>query len=153
MMREAVLDLLASAFAFVLLFIAIQELVRRPGLSTAMLGGLVPVTAHKWPWLLVIAAVLLALWLGATAIGGPRGALWGAGRWLARFGFWWSVLALLLFAGVAVNGALTRSISDLNLGFSLGYLAVVLSVLLACGIARRRTAHIGRGSAATSRSP
>ena len=137
--RDTVLDLLASALAFVLLFIAVQELVRQPGLRTAMLGGLVPVTAHKWPWLLVIVAVLLALGLGARAIGGAHGTLWGAGRWLARIGLCWSAGALLLFIGVAASGAVTHKLSDLNLGFALGYLAVVLPILVVCGIVRRRT--------------
>jgi hypothetical protein len=138
--REAVLDLLASALAFVLLFIAVQELVRQPGLRTAMLGGMVPVTAHKWPWLLVIAAVLLALELGARAVGGSRGTLWGAWRWLARIGLWWSAVALLLFIGVAASGAVTHNLSDLNWGFALGYLALVVPILVVCGIVRRRTA-------------
>jgi hypothetical protein len=144
--REVVLDLVASAVAFVLLFIAVQELVRRPGLSTAMLGGMVPVTVHKWPWLLVIAAVLLALWLGARAVGGPRGALWGAWRWLVRIGLWWSAVALLLFIGVAVSGTFTHSFSELNWGFALGYLAVVVPILVVCGILRQRSGSVGLGS-------
>jgi hypothetical protein len=140
LIREAVLDLIASAFAGVLLFIAIQELMRKPGLKTAMLGGLVPVTAHKFPWLVVIALVLLALWLGVRAIGGQRGTLWGAWRWLVRLGLWWGTLALLLFAGVAVYGVFTRDLSDLNWGFALGYLAVVVPIVVACGILRLRGA-------------
>jgi hypothetical protein len=139
LVRQVVLDLLASAVAFVLLFIAIQELVRRPGLSTAMLGGMVPVTVHKWPWLLVIAAVLLGLWLLARAVGGPRGTLWGASQWLVRVGLWWSAIALLLFLGVAISGAFTHNISELNWGFALGYLAVVLPILIVCGLIRRHT--------------
>jgi hypothetical protein len=140
--REALLDLVASAFAAVLLFIAIQEIARQPGLNTAMLGGLVPVTTHKLPWLAVIAAVLLALWLGARAIGGQRGTLWGAWRWLVRIGLWWSAAALLLFVGVAADGVFTRDLSDLNWRFALGYLAVVVPIVLACGIARQRTAPV-----------
>lgn len=146
MIREAVLDLVASAFAAVLLFLAVQEMVRQPGLNTAMLGGLLPVTTHKLPWLAVIAAVLLALWLRARAIGGQRGALWGACRWLVRLGLWWSVAALLLFVGVAASGAFTRNLSDLNWRFALGYLAVVVPIVLACGIARQRTAPVERES-------
>jgi hypothetical protein len=144
--REAVLDLVASAFAAVLLYLAVQEMVRQPSLNTAMLGGSVPVTVHKLPWLAVIAAVLLALWLGARAIGGPRGTLWGAWRWLLRIGLWWSVAALLLFIGVAATGVFTRDISDMNWRFALGYLAVVVPIVLTCGIARQRTAPVGRES-------
>ena len=149
--REAVLDLMTSAFAALLLFLAVQEMVRRPGADTAMLGGLVPVTARKLPWLAVIAAVLLALWLGARAIGGQRGTLWGAWRWLVRLGLWWSVAALLVFIGVAANGAFTRDISDLNWRFALGYLAAVVPIVLACAIAWQRTAPSG-AIAAESRS-
>jgi hypothetical protein len=138
LIREIVLDLLVSAIAFVLLFISVQELIRRPGLSSAMLGGMVPVTVHKWPWLLVIAAVLLALWFLVRAIGGPQGTLWGALQWLVRVGLWWSAIALLLFLGVAINGAFTHNISELNWGFALGYLAIVLPILIVCGLLRRR---------------
>jgi hypothetical protein len=142
--REALLDLVASAFAAVLLYLAVQEMVRHPSLNTAMLGGLVPVTVHKLPWLTLIAAVLLALWLGARAIGGPRGTLWGARTWLVRIGLWWSVAALLLFIGVAANGVFTRDLSDMNWRFALGYLAVVVPIVLGCGIARQRSAPVGR---------
>jgi hypothetical protein len=153
LIREAVLDLMASAFAAVLLFIAVQELMRKPGLKTAMLGGLVPVTVHKFPWLVVIAAVLIALWLGVRAIGGQRGALWGAWRWLARLGLWWGALALLLFVGVGAGGAFTRNLSDLNWGFALGYLAVVVPIVVACGILRQRTAPVGHNSDSRASQP
>ena len=141
--REAALDLMSSAAAAMLLYLGLQELLRHPGVDTAMLGGLVPVTEHKLPWLLVIAVVVLALWLRVRAIGGRRGALWGAGRWLVRLGLWWSVAALLLFIGVAATGALTRSLAQFNWRFALGYLAVVVPMALVCGIARRRTAAPG----------
>ena len=142
--REAVLDLLASAAGAMLLYVSVQELVRQPGLSTAMLGGMVPVTTHKAPWLVLMALVLLALWLAARAVGGQRGTLWGAWRWMVRLGLWWSVAALLVFLGVAVYGAFTRDLSELNWGFALGYLAVVTPIALACAIARRRTASVGQ---------
>ena len=51
----------------------------------------------------------------------------------------WSAVALLLFMGVAVNGAFTRSFSELNWGFALGYLGVVVPILVVCGILRQRT--------------
>lgn len=143
---EALLDLVVSAVSALLLYVALQELVRRPGADTAMLGSMVPVTARKLPWLVVIAVVLLLLWVGARVIGGQRGMLWGAWRWLIRVGWWWSVVALLLFIGVAIYGAVTRGMSNLNWGFAFGYLAVLLPVLLACGVARRRAAPVGRTS-------
>jgi hypothetical protein len=143
---EALLDLVVPAAGALLLYVALQELVRRPGADTAMLDSMVPVTERKLPWLLVIAAVLLVLWLGARAIGGQRGTLWGAWRWLVRVGWWWSVVALLLFLGVATYGGLTRGLSDVNWRFAFGYLAVVVPVLLACGIARHRSGAARRAS-------
>jgi hypothetical protein len=140
--REVLVDLLASAAIGLLLHIAVQELVRQPGVDTAMLGGMVPVTAQKWPWVLVIAALLLILWLAARALGGPRGVLWGAWRWLVRLGLWWSATALLLFIGVAVYGACTRDLSDLNWGFALLYLVIVIPVVLVCWLIRRRSSPI-----------
>jgi hypothetical protein len=142
--RDALLDLLGPAFAAALLFVAVQELVRQPGLNTAMLGGAVPVTTLKWPWLVLIAALLLALWWRARALGGRRGTLWGAWRWLLRLGLWWSAAALLLFIGVAVDGAFSHKLSDLNWRFALGYLAVALPILLICATGRRRTTALER---------
>ena len=142
--REAVLDLLASGVSALLLLISVRQVLRRPGIDNAMLGGPVPVTVHKWPWLIVIAAVLLLLWLGSRAIGGRRGPLWGAWAWLVRMGFWWSVMAMLLFVGVAVYGLMTRAISDLNWPFTLGYLGLMFPILLVCWFGWRRTARLGR---------
>jgi hypothetical protein len=140
LIREALADLLASAIAAVLLYVALQELRRKPGADTALLDSMVPVTESKLPWLVVIAVLLLLLWLGARAIGGPRGSLWGAWAWLVRVGWWWSMLALLLFVGVAIYGASTRGLADMNWGFALDYLAVVVPLLLVCGYARHRAA-------------
>jgi hypothetical protein len=105
---------------------------------------MVPVTRQKWPWLLVIAGLLIALWLGARALGGRRGVLWGAWRWLVRLGLWWSAAALLLFLGVATYGAFTRDLSDLNWGFALSYLAIAIPIMLCCWMVRRRSAAVGR---------
>jgi hypothetical protein len=139
LIREAVLDLLASAAIALLMHITVQELLRQPGVDSALLSGMVPVTREKWPWLLVIAGLLIALWLGARALGGRGGVLWGARRWLVRLGLWWSVAALLLFIGVAGHGAFTRDRSDLNWRFALGYLAVVIPIALCCWFGRQRT--------------
>jgi hypothetical protein len=137
---EAVMDLLVSGLACLLLYVALEELLRKPGHDTAVLDSMVPVTERKLPWLIVIAVLLLLLWLGARAIGGPRGVLWGAWAWLVRIGWWWSVAALLLFIGVAAYGGSTRGLADVNWGFALDYLAVVVPLLLVCGYARRRGA-------------
>jgi hypothetical protein len=135
---EAVRDLLVSGASAVLLFISVQELVRRPGSDSAMFGGLLPITVHRWPWVLIIAAVLLALWLQLRALRGPQATLWRLQTWVFRVGFWWSVAALLLFVAVAGYGAATRNLSDLNWRFALGYLALTIPLLLVCGYARRR---------------
>jgi hypothetical protein len=142
--REAVLDLIISAAGAALLYVAEQELVRRPGVDSALLAGLVPVTVHKLPWLAVIIGVLLLVWLLVRAIGGQRGALWGAVRWLVRLGLWWSTAALLLFAGVAAHGAVTRDAADFNWPFALDYLAIVVPIGVACGLAWRRTPSVTR---------
>ena len=86
----------------------------------ASLEGMVPIAASKAPWLLLIAVLLLALWFSARAMGGRRGTLWGLWRGLLRLGPWWSVVALLLFAGVAIVGVRTQPLSDLNWSFALG---------------------------------
>jgi hypothetical protein len=141
---EAARDLLVSSVSAVLLYISLQELVRHPGADSAMLGGLLPITVHKAPWVLVIVAVLLALWLRVRALRGPRDTLWKLGTWVARVGFWWSVAALVLFAGVAGYGAATRSLADLNWRFALSYLALTIPLLLVCGYARRRAIEVVR---------
>jgi hypothetical protein len=144
--REALLDLIISAAGAALLYVAEQELVRRPSVDAALLAGLVPVTARKSPWLAVIVGVLLLLWLWVRAIGGPRGTLWGASRWLVRLGLWWSAAALLLFVGVAAHGAFTRDAADFNWPFALGFLAVAVPIGLACGVAWRRTSPVAPDS-------
>jgi hypothetical protein len=139
---EAARDLLVSGASAVLLFISLQELVRHPGSDSAMFGGLLPITVHKAPWVLVIAAVLLALWLQVRALRGPRDTLWKLRTWVVRVGFWWSVAALVLFAGVAGYGAATRSLADLNWRFALSYLGLTIPLLLVCGYARRRAIEV-----------
>ena len=133
---EAARDLLVSGASAVLLFISFQELVRHPG--SPMFGGLLPITVHKAPWVLVIVAVLLALWLQVRAPRQPGDTLWKLRTWVVRVGFWWSVAALVLFTAVAGYGAATRSLADLNWRFVLGYLALTIPLLVVCGYARRR---------------
>jgi len=136
--KEALLVLVSSAAAALLLFVCFQEITRPAGMKDATLGRLLPIATNKSPWWLLIAVVLLAVWFGAHAMGKPRGVLWGLWRWGVRIGFWWSGVALLLFAGVAIHGAHTRSVADLNWRFALGYLVVSVSILTACGIGRVR---------------
>ena len=139
MIKEALLVLVSSAIGALLLFVCIQEITRPAGIKDATLGRLLPITTNKSPWWLLIAAVLLAVSFGAHALGKPRGVLWGLWRWGLRAGFWWSAVALLLFAGVIIHGARTRSVADLNWQFALGYLVVLVAILIACGIGRVRS--------------
>jgi hypothetical protein len=146
LIKEALLDLIISGLAAVLLFYSVQELIRTPGVSSAMLGGLLPVTTIKWPWVVVIAVVLLVLWLRVRALGARRGVTAGAIRWLVRLGLWWSLVALLVFTGAAIDGALHRNLSDLNWSFAGSYLGLDLAVLLGCAYARARLMRAQRHS-------
>jgi hypothetical protein len=137
--KEALLVLMSSAIGALLLFVCFQEITRPAGMKDATLGRLLPITTNKSPWWLLIAAVLLAASFGAQALGKPRGVLWGLWRWGVRAGFWWSAVALLLFAGVIIHGARIRSVADLNWRFALGYLVVSVAILIACGIGRVRS--------------
>ena len=137
--KEALLVLVSSAIGALLLFVCIQEITRPAGIKDATLGRLLPITTNKSPWWLLIAVVLLAVWFAAQALGKPRGVLWGLWRWGLRAGFWWSAVALLLFAGVIIHGARIRSVADLNWRFALGYLVVSVAILIACGIGRVRS--------------
>jgi hypothetical protein len=144
--KEALLDLIISALTALLLFYSLQELIRAPGVKTAMLGGLLPVTTIKWPWAVVIALVLLVLWLRVRALGAGRGVRAGAIRWLVRLGLWWSLAALLVFAGAAIDGAFHRHLSDLNWSFACGYLGIDLAILLGCAYARQSLMRAQRHS-------
>jgi hypothetical protein len=137
--KEAALVLLSSAGGALLLFVSSRELTRPQGLQYATLKGMVPISASKAPWWLLIAVLLLALWFSARTMGGRRGTLWGLWRGLLRLGLWWSVVGLLLFAGVAIVGVRTQPLSDLNWSFALGSTAALLLILIACAVGRART--------------
>lgn len=139
LIKEALQILLTSAAAGLLLLVCLQEIVRPAGVQDATLGRVIPITAHKSPWWLLVAVVLLAIWFGARAMGKPRGVLWGLWRWGMRVGFWWSGVALLLFAGVVIQGVRTRSVADFNWRFAVAYLVVLVAVLIAFSIGRART--------------
>ncbi len=137
--KEALLALMSTAVGALLLFVSVQEITRPAGVKDATLGRLLPITVDKRPWWLLIAVVLLLVWFAARALGKPRGVLWGLWRWGVRAGFWWSAVALLLFAGVVIHGFGTRSLADLNWRFVLAYMVVSIAILIACGIGRVRT--------------
>jgi hypothetical protein len=52
-------------------------------------------------------------------------------------------VALVLFIGVAVSGALTHHWSDLDWGFALAYLTVVIPIVLTCGTLLQHDAPFG----------
>lgn len=136
--REAMLTLLGSACGALLLFVSARELTRSPGLQNATLNGLVPITSIKFPWLVVIALVLVAVFLSVRSIAGQGSLLSGLWLLFVRAGFWWSMVALLLFIGVIAYGARTQSFSDLRWPVAAAYIAVAIPVLIAFGLGRAR---------------
>jgi hypothetical protein len=141
LIREAFLALVAPAVIALALLVCYQE-IHRPagaGVTGGALGGVVPISINKGPWWALIAAVLVVVWLSARAIGKPRGVLWGMWRWGVRAGLWWSAVALLIFIGVVIHGTGSRSMADLNWGFAVVYLVVMVAVLMICWIGRART--------------
>jgi len=143
LIKEALLALLGSASAALLLFVCLRELTRSPGIQNATLNGMVPITTSKFPWAILIIVAAAALLLRTRAIGGSRGWLWGIRLWVLRAGFWWSLASLLLFVGVLIYGVCTQSLADLRWPFAIGYLAVMIPVLLALRIALTRTERSG----------
>jgi hypothetical protein len=144
--RQALLCLLGSGLGAVALLTCVRELVRAPN-GAGLWGGAVPITQHKWPWVLVLAALLVTLWVVVRSVGGARGLLWGGLMAGLRTGFWWSIAALLVFLGVAIRGFATHPIADLSWPFALGYLLSALLVLALCVWLQRRL-RLTPGSAA-----
>jgi hypothetical protein len=126
-------NLFGSALAAVAGYAAVREITHSPADSRiAFLGGLVPITSVKSPWLIALLVTLAALWLVVHLKGGRHGAVWGLWIWSLQVGISWSIAALLLFAGILLYGLSERSLWDLNWRFSLGYLAAAVILLAAC---------------------
>jgi hypothetical protein len=136
--REALLYLLGSGLGLFALLTCARELRRRPAGGVGLWGGTVPFTEHKWPWVLVIAALLALLWLVCRMIGGARGASWGALAVGLLSAFWWSAVALLLFLAIAIHGFATHPIADLNWLFAVSYLLITLLVMAPGAWLKRR---------------
>jgi hypothetical protein len=134
---QGLLYLLGSTLVAVLLLTCVRELFRAPD-GAGLWGGAVPITEHKWPWIVVLLALLLGLWLLIRRIGGQRGLIWGAAMTGVRTLLTWSSACLLLFAGVALYGLMTHPIADLMWGFALGYLISALLVFGLCLWLQRR---------------
>jgi hypothetical protein len=127
------LNLFGSAMAALALYAALREIGHSPAdPRVAFLGGLIPITSVKFPWVLVLLATLAALWIVVRLKGGHRGAAWGLWIWSLQLGICWSIAALLLFGGTLLYGLSQRTLLDLNWGFSLGYLAAAVILLAAC---------------------
>jgi hypothetical protein len=135
--REALLYLLGSGLGAVALLTCVRELLRAPN-GAGLWGGAVPITEHKWPWVLVLAAALVTLWVALRSVGGARGLIWGGLMAGLRTGFWWSIAALLVFLGVAIRGFVTHPIVDLIWPFALSYLLSALLLLALCVRLQRR---------------
>ena len=136
--REALLYLLGSGLGLVALLTSAREMLSRPAGGVGLWGDIVPYTEHRWPWVLVLAALLALLWLVFRIIGGARGLVWGALLVGLLSAFWWSAAALLLFLGVAIHGFATHPIADLNWLFAVSYLLITLIVLVLCARLQRR---------------
>jgi hypothetical protein len=129
-------NLFGSAIAAIAGYAAVRELSHASADSrVAFLGGLIPITSVRFPWVVVLLATLAALWFVVRLKGDHRGAAWGLWIWSLQLGISWSIAALLLFAGTLLYGLSQRTLLDLNWGFSLGYLAVAVILLTAslCG--------------------
>jgi hypothetical protein len=133
-------NLFGSAIAALAGYAAVRELSHASAdPRVAFLGGLIPITSAKFPWVFVLLATLAALWFVVRRKGDHRGAAWGLWIWSLQLGISWSIAALLLFAGTLLYGLSERTLLDLNWGFSLGYLAVAVILLTACLSAWRVT--------------
>jgi hypothetical protein len=125
--------------AGLMLFIAMQQLRRPPGLEQALLGGLLPITTIKWPWLILVIVMVLLLWLTLKRTNGRRGlggAIW---TWALRLGLSWSAAVLLVLVGVIIYGSQSRRLADLNWPFALGSVGTAAALLLACALGWSRT--------------
>ena len=136
--REALLYLLGSGLGLVALLTSAREMLSRPAGGVGLWGDIVPYTEHRWPWVLVLAALLALLWLVFRIIGGARGLIWGALVVGLLSAFWWSAVALLLFLGVAIHGFATHPIAYLNWPFAVSYLLITLIVLMLRAWLQRR---------------
>jgi hypothetical protein len=134
---QAVFYLLVPGLSAVAALTCVNELRRAPD-EFGLLGGTVPITEHKWPWALALLLLPAALWLVARTVGGARGLVWGVLMAGLRTAFWWSVVALLVFVGVAIHGFATHPIADLIWPFTLGYLLATLSALASSALLQRR---------------
>lgn len=126
-------NLLGSGTAALALYAAVRQIGHSPAdPRTVFLGGLVPITSLKYPWVFVLVGTLTALWIVVHRKGSRRGAAWGLWIWSLQVGISWSIAALLLFAGILSYGLSEQSLSDLNWRFSLGYLTAAVILLAAC---------------------
>jgi hypothetical protein len=133
-------NLFGSAIAALAGYAAVREVSHTSADSrVAFLGGLIPITSVKFPWIVVLLTTLAALWFVVRLKGDHRGAAWGLWIWTLQLGITWSIAALLLFTGTLLYGLSQRTLSDLNWGFSLGYLAVAVIPLTTCLIGWRVT--------------
>jgi hypothetical protein len=93
---------------------------------------------RRAPWLAVICVVLIVWWVQIRSRGGKRGVLHALLVWLLQHAYSWSLVALVIFAIVLVAGTFTGSLADLRWLRDTVFLAVDISVLMACRVGYER---------------
>jgi hypothetical protein len=127
------------------LYVSISQLVTvaPSALTEAIFGRVTELFGRRAPWLVVICVVLIVWWVQIRARAGKRGVLHGLQVWLLQQAYSWSLLALVVFAAVVVAGTSTQSIAELRWLRDAVFLAVDISVLIACRLAYERAVRNG----------
>jgi hypothetical protein len=137
---DAVIQVVTSGIVAWILYVSISQIVAvAPDALTAEIFGRVT----QWfglraPWVAVICIVLVVWWAQIRARGGKRGVLHGLQLWLLQRTYSWSLVALAVFAIVVVAGAVKQSLADLRWLRGVVFLAVDISVLIACRLGYER---------------
>jgi hypothetical protein len=136
---------LTSGIIALILYVSISQIVTAAPspLSAALFGRVTQLFGPRAPWLAAICVVLIVWWVQIRARSGKRGLLHGLYVWLLQHAYSWSLLALVVFAIVVVAGTFTQSITDLRWLRDAVFLAIDISVLIACRLGYERAARNG----------
>ena len=142
---DAIKWALTSGIIALILYISISQIVTvvPSPLTAAMFGRVNQFLGPRAPWLAVICVVLIVWWAQIRSRGSKRGVLHGLQVWLLQHAYSWSLVALVLFAIVLVAGTFTQSIADLRWLRDALFLAVDISVLIACRLGYERAVNNG----------
>jgi hypothetical protein len=140
-LAQATKRALTSGLMVWIVYVSIAQIVAvvPSALTAAILGPVIQLFGRRAPWVAVICVVLWLWWLQIRARAGKRGVLHGLRVWLLQHAYSWSVIALVLFAIVVVSGTATQSITELRWLRDAVFVAVDISVLIACRLAYQRT--------------